>query len=140
MYKHLTSKKKKGGGKETEHFCFQDLSNSLYCFPYNSINFSLQILVLDQLTLPYLIFFLIFITCLLDIVLIKSEVTHGSERIDPDCFTLSQKAGFITIIHYSSKSQHSSSSLMHTSRLGLTDHIATFNRSVVHTEVVDGCN
>lgn len=132
MYKHLTSKKKKGGGKETEPFCFQDLSNSLNCFPYNSTNFSL---VLDQLTLPYFIFFLIFITCLLDIVLIKSEVTH-----DPDCFTLTQKAGFITIIHYSSKSQHSSSSLMHTSRLGLTDHIAAFNRLVVHTEVVDGCN
>ena len=96
--------------------------------------------MLDQLTLPYLIFFLIFTTCLLDIVLIKSEVTHGSERIDPDCFTLPQKAGFITIIHYSSKSQHSSSSLMHTSRLGLTDHIAAFNRLVMHTEVVDGCN
>lgn len=138
MYKHLTSKKKRGG-KETEPFRFQDvLSNSLYCFPYNSTNFSLQSLVLDQLTLPYLIFFLIFITCLLDIVLIKSEVTHGSERIDPGCFTLPQKAGFI--IHYSSKSQHSSSSLMHTSRLGLTDHIAAFNILVVHTEVVDGCN
>ena len=96
--------------------------------------------MLDQLTSPCLIFFLIFIACLLDIVLIKSEVTHRSERIDPDCFTLLQKAGFITTIHYSSKSQHSSSSLMHTSRLGLTDHIAAFNRLVVHTEVVDGYN
>ena len=53
MYKHLTSKKKRGGGKETEPFRFQDvLSNSLYCFPYNSNYFSLESLVLDQLTFP----------------------------------------------------------------------------------------
>ena len=55
MYKHLTSKKKRGGegGKETEPFRFQDvLSNSLYCFLYNSNYFSLERLVLDQLTFP----------------------------------------------------------------------------------------
>ena len=46
----------------------QDLSNSPYCLPYNSVNVNLENLVLDQPIFPLLIFFFIFINCLLDIV------------------------------------------------------------------------
>ena len=57
-----------------EHVRFtqsQDLiSNSLYCLPYSSCDVSFENLVLDQLIIPLSIFFFIFITCLLDIVLI----------------------------------------------------------------------
>ena len=49
----------------------QDLiCDSPYCLPYSSFDFSLENLVLDQLIIPYLIFFFILIACLLDIVLI----------------------------------------------------------------------
>ena len=52
-------------------FHFQDLiSNSPYYLPYNSYDVSLENLVLDQLIIPWLIFFSILITYLLDIVLI----------------------------------------------------------------------
>ena len=47
----------------------QDLiSNSPYCLLYSSCDISLKNLVLDQLIIPYSRFFLIHITCLLDIV------------------------------------------------------------------------
>ena len=49
----------------------QDLiSNSPYFVSYTSRDVSLENLVLDQLIISYLIFPFIFITCLLDIVLI----------------------------------------------------------------------
>ena len=52
-------------------FHSQDLiSNSPYYLPYNSYDVSSENLVLDQLIIPWLIFFSILITCLLDIVLI----------------------------------------------------------------------
>ena len=47
------------------------MSNSSYCLPYNSCDFSLENFVLDQLTIPSLIqfaFFFILITCLLGTV------------------------------------------------------------------------
>ena len=48
-------------------FNSQDLiSNSPYCLPNSSCDVSLENLVLDQLIIPYLIFFFILITCLLD--------------------------------------------------------------------------
>ena len=46
------------------------ICNSLYCWPYNSCNVSLENLVLDQLIISKLIVFSILITCLVDIVLI----------------------------------------------------------------------
>ena len=46
------------------------ICNSPYCQPYNSYNVSSENLVLDQLIIPKLIFFLILITYLVDIVLI----------------------------------------------------------------------
>ena len=46
------------------------ICNSPYCQPYNSHTVSSENLVLDQLIIPILIFFFIFITCLVDIVLI----------------------------------------------------------------------
>ena len=45
------------------------ICNSPYCQPYNSYVCSKN-LVLDQLIIPKLIFFFIFITCLVDILLI----------------------------------------------------------------------
>ena len=49
----------------------QDLiSNSPYCLLYNSCDVSLENLELDQPIIPWLIFFFIVITCLLDIVMI----------------------------------------------------------------------
>ena len=45
-------------------------SNSPYCLPYSFYDVSLENLVLDQFTIPLLIFFFILITCLLDIVII----------------------------------------------------------------------
>ena len=43
----------------------QDLiSNSPYCLPYNFYNFSLDHLILDQLIIPWWIFFIILIICL----------------------------------------------------------------------------
>ena len=49
-----------------------------YCLPYSSCDVSLENLVLDQLTIPLLIFFLILITCLLDVVLILREIMSWS--------------------------------------------------------------
>ena len=52
-------------------FHSQDLiSSSPYYLPYNSYDVSSENLVLDQLIIPWLTFFSILITCLLDIVLI----------------------------------------------------------------------
>ena len=49
----------------------QDLiSNSPYYLPYSSYDVSSENLLLDQLIIPWLTFFSILITCLLDIVLI----------------------------------------------------------------------
>ena len=45
-------------------------SNSPYCLPHNTHDVSSENLVLDQLINPWLIFFFILITCLLDIVLL----------------------------------------------------------------------
>ena len=57
-----------------EPFQLQDLiGTSPYCLPYNSYNTSLESLVLNQLIIPYSIFFFILITLLLDIVLILQE-------------------------------------------------------------------
>ena len=47
------------------------LTLSPYCLPYSSYFEILENLVLDQPILPYLIFFFILITCLLDIVLMS---------------------------------------------------------------------
>ena len=41
-----------------------------YCQSYNTYDFSAEILVLDQLIIPLLIFLFILVTCVLDIVLI----------------------------------------------------------------------
>ena len=50
-------------------FHSQDLiSNSPNCLLYSSCDISLENLVLDQLIIPYSRFFLIHVTCLLDIV------------------------------------------------------------------------
>ena len=46
------------------------IGNSPYYLPYNSYNGSSENLVLDQLIIPWLIFFFLLITCLLNIVLI----------------------------------------------------------------------
>ena len=46
------------------------MSNSPYSLPYNLCDVSLENLELDQPIIPKLIFFIILITCLLDIVLI----------------------------------------------------------------------
>ena len=55
------------------NFCF-------YCLLYNSCDGSLEDLVLDQLVNPWLIFFSILITCLLDIL--SYLVSHGNfERV-----------------------------------------------------------
>ena len=71
-------KKKCSAGAEIDRKLFtphqpfhsQDLiSNSPYYLPYNSYDVSSENLVLDQLIIPWLIFFSILITCLLDIVL-----------------------------------------------------------------------
>ena len=52
-------------------FHSQDLiSDSLYCLPYKSYDVRSENLVLDQLIIPSLIFFLNLITCLFDITLI----------------------------------------------------------------------
>ena len=50
-----------------------------YCLPYNSCDGSLEDLVLDQLANPWLIFFSILITCLLDIL--PYLVSHGNFEI-----------------------------------------------------------
>ena len=47
-----------------------EICNSPYYQPYNSYNFSLEKLALDQLIIPKLIFFYILVTYLLDVVLI----------------------------------------------------------------------
>ena len=58
-------------GHRCQPFNSQDLiSNSFYCLPYSSCDINLENLVLNQLIIPWLIFFFILITCLLDIVLI----------------------------------------------------------------------
>ena len=49
------------------------ICNSPYCQPSNSYNVSSENLVLDQLIIPKLIFFLILINYLVDIVLILLE-------------------------------------------------------------------
>ena len=61
-------------------FNSQDLvSNSPYCLPYSSCDVSLENLALDQLIIPSLVFFVILITCLLDIVLIlEGEILSWS--------------------------------------------------------------
>ena len=57
----------------------QVLSNVFYCLPYSSCDGSLEDLVLDQLANPWLIFFSILITCLLDIL--PYLVSHGNFEI-----------------------------------------------------------
>ena len=58
------------------------ISNSPYCLPYSSCDVSLENLVLDQLIIPWLMFFSILITCLLDIVLIlEGEILSWSLTI-----------------------------------------------------------
>ena len=58
-------------GKDNTNLNYQDLSsNSLYCLTYNSFNVNLENLILDQLKIPYLIFYFIFVTSMHDIVLI----------------------------------------------------------------------
>ena len=46
------------------------ISNSPYCLPYNSYDFSSKNLALDRLIIPKFRFLFIFITSMLDIVLI----------------------------------------------------------------------
>ena len=46
------------------------ISNSPYCLPYDSYDFSSENLILDQLIISLLNSFLILITCLLDLVVI----------------------------------------------------------------------
>ena len=46
------------------------ISNSVYSLPYNSYDVSSKNLVLNQLIIPKLIFFLILVICLFDIVMI----------------------------------------------------------------------
>ena len=46
------------------------LSNSRYCLPYNSYEASLENLLLDQLVIPLIVFFLFLIAFLLGIVFI----------------------------------------------------------------------
>ena len=48
----------------------KDFIGKSYCLPYNSCDVGLESLELDQPTIPYLTFFFILITFLLDIVLI----------------------------------------------------------------------
>ena len=71
----VQKKKKKKNKPQTPRlspFNSQDLiSNSTYCMPYNSCDISFENLVLDQLIILQMIFFLVFITCLLDSVLIS---------------------------------------------------------------------
>ena len=68
-------KKKKKNKTQTPRlspFNSQDLiSNSTYCLPYSSCDISFENLVLDQLIILQMIFFLVSITCLLDSVLIS---------------------------------------------------------------------
>ena len=65
---------------DCQPFNSQDLvSNSPYCLPYSSCDVSFENLVLDQLIIPSLVFFVILITCLLDIVLIlEGEILSWS--------------------------------------------------------------
>ena len=65
---------------DCQPFNSQDLvSNSRYCLPYSSCHVSLKNLVLDQLIIPSLVFFVILITCVLDIVLIlEGEILSWS--------------------------------------------------------------
>ena len=71
----VQKKKKKKNKPQTPRlspFNSQDLiSNSTYCLPYSSCDISFENLVLDQLITLQMIFFLVFITCLLDSVLIS---------------------------------------------------------------------
>ena len=50
---------------------WQRCSNSVYCLVYNSYDVSLDNLDLDQLIIPWLIFFFILITCLLDVEILS---------------------------------------------------------------------
>ena len=60
---------------DCQPFNSQDLvCNSPYYLPYSSCDVSLENLVLEQLIIPSLVFFVILITCLLDIVLILKGV------------------------------------------------------------------
>ena len=57
------------------HFCYHTQGQRMSCIsrrcqPYNFYNISSENLVLDQLIIPQLIFFFIFITYLIDIVLV----------------------------------------------------------------------
>ena len=64
-------------GKRSPRWLSGDLTvnrNSLYRLPYNSYDASSKNLVLNQLTLPYLIFSFILIICPLDTILINIDV------------------------------------------------------------------
>ena len=65
---------------DCQPFNSQDLfSNSPYCLPYSSCDASLENLVLEQLIIPSLVFFVMLITCVLDIVLIlEGEILSWS--------------------------------------------------------------
>ena len=52
---------------------FHSQDNSPYCLLYKSYGINLENLVLDQTTIPLLIFFFLLITCLLDAVWINSK-------------------------------------------------------------------
>ena len=51
-------------------YLLDQICNSPYCLPWSSCDVSLENLVVDQPIIPQLRFYLILITCLLDIVLI----------------------------------------------------------------------
>ena len=95
-------------GKRSPRWLSGDLTvnrNSLYRLPYNSYDASSENLVLNQLTLPYLIFSFILIICPLDTILIQYwcrnekfclghllELTiryHSLEILDTPCFVSS---------------------------------------------------
>ena len=65
---------------DCQPFNSQDLvSNSPYCLPYSSCDVTLENLVFDQLIISSLVFFVILITCLLDIILIlEGEILSWS--------------------------------------------------------------
>ena len=62
------------------------MCNPPYCQPYNSYNVSSENLVLDQLIIPNLIFFLFLITYLVCVDIVRRNsvlVTHVSQRVKP---------------------------------------------------------
>ena len=96
----VQKKKKKKNKPQTPRlspFNSQDLiSNSTYCLPYSSCDISFENLVLDQLIILQMIFFLVFITCLLDSVLISLEEKFCLGHL----WELKVKTGYETTLTY----------------------------------------